>query len=116
MVALNKNVAMEDMCEHQTTLCKVKREFFVKQEKISTFLPSKDNRREEKRREEKRREGDKDKGETLIDWPLVQVESRSCSTIKISAVFSAKTKYFTMLYSISAGNSLITHKGSPKNI
>ena len=111
MVALNKNVAMEDMCEHQTTLCKVKREFFVKQEKISTFLPSKDNRREEKRRE-----GDKDKGETLIDWLLVQVESRSCSTIKISAVFSAKTKYFTMLYSISAGNSLITHKGSPKNI
>ena len=61
MVALNKNVAMEDMCEHQTTLCKVKREFFVKQEKISTFLPSKDNRREEKRRE-----GDNDKGETLI--------------------------------------------------
>ena len=61
MVALNKNVAMEDMCEHQTTLCKVKREFFVKQEKISTFLPSKDNRREAKRRE-----GDKDKGETLI--------------------------------------------------
>ena len=52
MVALNKNVAMEDMCEHQTTLCKVKREFFVKQEKISTFLPSKDNRREEERREE----------------------------------------------------------------
>ena len=111
MVAVNKNVAVEDMCEHQTTLCKVKREFFVKQEKISTFLPSKDNRREEKRRE-----GDKDKGETLIDWLLVQVESRSCSTIKISAVFSAKTKYFTMLYSISAGNSLITHKGSPKNI
>ena len=111
MVALNKNVAMEDMCEHQTTLCKVKREFFVKQEKISTFLPSKDNRREEKRRE-----GDKDKGETLIDWPLVQVESRSCSTIKISAFFSAKTKYFTMLYSITAGKNLITHKGSPKNI
>ena len=111
MVALNKNVAMEDMCEHQTTLCKVKREFFVKQEKISTFLPSKDNRREEKRRE-----GDKDTGETLIDWPLVQVESRSCSAIKISAVFSAKAKYFMMLYSISAGNNLITHKGSPKNI
>jgi len=86
MVALNKNVAIEDMCEHQTTLCKIKRGFFVKQEKISTFLPSKENRREEKRRE-----GDKDKGETLIDWPLVvQVESRSCS-IKISA-FSFQQK------------------------
>ena len=56
MVALNKNVAIEDMCEHQTTLCKVKRGVFVKQEKISTFLPSKDSRREEKRRE---REKDK---------------------------------------------------------
>ena len=56
MVALNKNVAIEDMCEHQTTLCKVKTGVFVKQEKISTFLPSKDSRREEKRRE---REKDK---------------------------------------------------------
>ena len=34
--------------------------------------------------EENRSEGDKDKGETLIDWPHVQVESRSCSTINNS--------------------------------
>ena len=87
MVALNKNVVMEDMCEHQTTLCKVKRGFFLKQEKSAHSCLAKTT-------EEKRREGDKDKGETLIDWPLVQVESRSCCTIKISAVFSAKTKYF----------------------
>ena len=86
MVALNKKVPIEDMCEHQTTRCKVKRGVFLLNRKKSAHCCLAKTTGE-KRREGKRREGDKDKGETLIDWPLVQVECRSCSTINISAVF-----------------------------
>ena len=86
MVALNKNIAIEDMCEYQTTLCKVKRGVFLLNRKKSAHCCLAKTTGE-KRREGKRREGDKDKGETLVDWPLVQEESSSCSTINISAVF-----------------------------
>ena len=112
MVALNKNVAIEDMCEHQTTLCEVKRGVFVKQEKISIFLPSKDNKRDEKRRGIK--------GKHWIDWPLAKWKVEAVLLLKDFCVvfFYSKNKvFYDALYSISAGNNLITHNwGSPKNI
>ena len=99
-MALNKNVPMEDMCEHQTTLCKVKREFFVKQEKISTLLPSKDNRREEKRRE-----GDKDKGETLMIGRLYKWKVEAVLLLRFLRFFQQNKVFYDALLDFSGQQS-----------
>ena len=45
MVALNTDVIIDDIPEHQTTLCKLKRGVFVEQGKNSTYLPDKNKQK-----------------------------------------------------------------------